>query len=408
MTDYDVAAETTRSLAAKERLEIRFNMGRREQALLVEKVAKLAIRDKFIHPKAMVFDWVGPRPVVHYADLRKLALELNRMPTQEEIRQNARSNPRYFIHSNALNRMCGVAGVPIRFVRRLLSAEQGAWESELYGHVLDTLFYEGQFKERNGTDKVFLHRIVGSDSEDPEVRGFLSRSFNRKLFSLPMLRGFVEACTKAGAQPVEAHVSDVRFGLSCVLPHVFEPAPGEFVSFGPAWSNSDFGAGRHKISLICSRISSGGIAVLQDRLSQVHIGSVIEEAEFELDDKTLEKEAEAQVLAIQDAVSKLAAPESINRMLRAIAAAMKEEVSWSKLKGELGRYLRVKEVENVKLLLETGISDIADLPPVGRTEDGSPVATRWWASNVVSWMASKEVSSDRKEELQKLAGNLLT
>lgn len=408
MTDYDVAVESPRSLSARDRLEIRFNIGQREQARLVETVANLAIRDKFIHPKAMFFRCVGNHMAVHYADLRELVLKLDRLPTQTEIHEDAITRPLYHVHSNALNRMCNVAGIPIRYVRRLEAGEQGQWERELGCLNLNELFYEGSFKDRDGKDKVFLHRIVGADNEEPQVRGFLSRSFNRKLFSLPMLRGFVEACTKVGARPVEATVSDVNFGLKCVLPYVFEPAPGEFVSFGPAWSNSDFGAGRHKISLICSRISNGGIAVLQDRLSQVHIGSVIEEAEFELDDETLEKEAEAQVLAIRDAVVKLADPGSINRMLRAIAAAMKEEVPWVKLKGELSRYLRVKEVENVKLLLETGFSDIADLPPVGRTEDGSPVATRWWASNVVSWMAGKEVSSDRKEELQKLAGSLLT
>lgn len=373
---YNISTSKKTSLA-QERLEARFNIGQREQDKLLEQVANMHIRDRLVPPAKMRFH-TDKKPMLFYG-IDQAGVD---------------------IHPHALGQMCSVAGITKTYVNRLLSGE--AWEQELFDHNLNTLFQKGTYLDRARNPTKFLHRLVGN-----ELRGFLSRNFNRHLASLPLLRGFVQSCAQVGARPVEATTSSVRFSLKCYLPHVFEPVPGEFVAVGGLWSNSDFGSGRLKVALSTMRISGGTTAVLDDVMSRVHIGSVIQDSDLEVSDETAAKEVDTQVSAIRDAVLSQLAPEPVNRLLEVIAAAHEEHVPWARLKGELSRLLQKTEMADVKKMLETGLDDIVDLPPPGRTEGGDPIPTRWWASNVVSWMASKEQNPDRQSDLQQLAGEIL-
>lgn len=375
---YNISDSAKASLA-KERLDTRFRIGRREQDRLVEQVANLHIRDKLVPP------------------------------TKMSIRTAPDGKPKLFyegseeglgIHPHAMGQMCSVSGMPKTYASRLMGGSE--WERELFDHNMNTLFHKGKYLDRSRASTRFLHRIVGT-----ELRGFLSRNFNRHLASLPLLRGFVMACDKVGALPIEATTSSVRFSLKCYLPHIFEPVDGEFVAVGVTWSNSDFGAGRLKVAMTTMRISGGTAAVLSDVLSRVHIGSVIQDSDLEMSDVTAAKEVEAQVSAIHDTVSQQLSAEPVNRLVEAIAVAHEEQLPWSRLRTELGRLLQKTEMADVKKMLETGFDDILDLPPPGRTKSGEAIATRWWASNVVSWMATNQQNPDRKGELQQLAGDLL-
>jgi hypothetical protein len=370
--------------AAKERLEVRFRLGQHQQDELVTKVANTHIRDKLVPPTKTHF-FCEDVPRVAYG-------------SEEEVQRADVEIPS--IHPHALGQMCSVAGIARTYVSRLINGAE--WEKALFVVNMNDLFHKGTYLDRSKQPTKFLHRLVGN-----ELRGFLSRNFGRHLASMPLLRGFIHACDKVGARPIEASASSVRFSLKCYLPFVFEPTEGEFVSFGMTWSNSDFGSGRMKLALSTMRISSGATAVLDDVLSKVHIGSVIQDSDLEVSDETAAKEVEAQVSAIQDAVSKYLAPDSVNRLLDAIAAANEEQIPWSRLKSELGRLLQKGEIESIENLLRKGGEDIIDLPPPGRTATGEPIATRWWASNVVSWVASKETNPDRQVDLQELAGGFI-
>lgn len=369
---------------AHERLAHRFNIGEGKQADLVKQVAALHIRDKLVPPNRMYL----------------------RAPARGVVRisYSADDSTSILVHPHALGQMCGVAGIPKLYVNRLIKGEE--WERALFEVNLTTLFVQGSYLDRARNQTKFLHRIVGAD-DNLELRGFLSRNFNRQLASLPLLRGFVMACREVGALPVEASSSSVRFSLKCFLPYVFEPVPGEFVSFGVTWSNSDFGAGRLKVAMSIMRISSGTTAVLEDAMSRVHIGSVIQDSDLELSDETAAKEVDTQVSAIQDAVRSQLSPKPVEKLLAALEKAAEEKVPWHRLRSELQRVLQKGEIADVKKMLESGIDDIVDLPPPGRDDNGNPIATRWWASNTLSWLATKEQNPDRKDELQLLAGDLL-
>lgn len=379
---FDIST-SKRSAAAVERLESRFRIGQRAQDALVQQVANLHIKDKLVPPDKMFFSCDGKRARVHYGDI---------------------SDKGALIHPHALNQMSKVSGLPKIFMTRLVSGEP--WEQMLFEHNMDMLFHNGKFKSRSTQPIRFLHRLVGPD-DNLELRGFLTRSFNRRLASIPLLAGFMDACQKVGALPIEASTSAVNFSLKCFLPHVFEPVDGEFIAIGVMWSNSDFGAGRLLITLSIMRISGGTLAAVDDVHHRTHLGSIIEDIDLEISDETATKEVEAQISAIRDAVVARLTPDSISRLLKAISIAHEEQIPWNKLREELGQILSTKEVEDVKKLLESNSSDIIDLPPPGRTASGEPISTRWWGSQILGWLASKEADPDRKSDLQFAAGQVL-
>lgn len=377
---YDLPSETKRVVSARERLEARFTMGRKAQADLVNAVAGLHIKDKLVPPDKMGFMCHSGSAFVLYDHGTPIR-----------------------IHPHALTQMAGVAGIPKLYVNRLINGEP--WENDLFAYNMGTLFQKGTYLDRKKNPTKFLNRLVGT-GENEEVRGFLSRSFNRHLASLPLLRAFVMSCGEVQAQAIEAAVSPVRFSLKMYLPYVFEPVEGEYVAIGTCWSNSDFGAGRLKLALTAMRVSSGTASVLEDTLSRVHIGSIIEDSDIELSEDTAIKEVEAQAAAIRDAVHSQLAPAQVNKVISAIRAAQEEAVPWHRIREVLGRILNKKEIDNVKNMLETGISDIVDLPPPKMTA-GGPQATRWWAANMLGWLGSKETDADRRVSMQEIAGELI-
>lgn len=383
MTEFDVALSKKASLA-RERLEHRFAIGEQEQRQLEKQIADMHIRDRFVAPKAMEF--VPPKhggAYFHY------------VPQGD--------SPLVRVHPHALGQLCKRGGMPQRFASRLIRGE--AWERELFAHNMNELFHQPVFLDRRKNPAKFLHRLVISDP--PELRGFLTRSFNRHIASLPLLRGFLTACGKVGAKSIEASSSAVRFSLKCYLPYVFEVVPGEHVAFGAVWSNSDFGAGILRVAMTTMRVSSGTLSVFEDTHHRRHITSIVEDDDLELSDDTAKKEVEAQVSAISDAVLALLSPDPVNKLLKAMTLAAEQQIPWHRLKSEIGQLLRKSELTQIQKVLTSNTHDIVDLPPPGKTEDGEPIATRWWAASTLGWMASKEQDPDRKESLQELSGDLL-
>lgn len=374
--------------AAEAALIEQVKKGQDQQRHLVELVSRMVIRDRLVPPTQMSFD-------PQFDDLGGVTLfyrgEGGVARDAEPIR----------IHRHALNQLALKIHYPMSDVNYLLSGNtnETIWRRELLAYNLNERFHKEQFKSRGGRAVAFLHRLVGN-----ELRGFLSRSFNRHLASAPMLQAFLSACQAMQAKPVEAITSDVRLSLKCFLPLVFEPVPGEFIAVGVDWKNSDFGSGKLTVSSVIFRTSSRTAVTLSDDISQVHLGSVIEESDIEMSDETLAKEVEAQAGAIHDTVKQLLSDEYIGKLVRGIQRAAEEEVPWSKLKGQLSKFFYKEELESVEGLLNA--AGIVDLPPVGRGQDGQPLPTRWWVSNVVSFFANK-ADEDRKIELQREAGRFL-
>lgn len=373
-TQIDLFDARNRAESAAQR---RFGIGVLEQDRLLDAVASTVIRDRLVSPTAMKFE-----VVVTPQDTYAFCLRYDKDATP------------YAIHRHAMGQLASKVDFPLTYLNKLNTVE--LWRLELLATNLNTLFCNTKFPTASPR---FLHRLVGD-----ELRGFLSRRFNRHLASMPMLHAFVVAFSQAGAKPIEASSSDVRSSLKAYLPHVFEAYPGQFICVGVEWTNSDFGAGKLTVSQTIWDPLRGTRAVLDEPISRVHLGSIIEDSDIELSEETMVKEVEAQASAISDAVTQQLSEKSVERMLQIVKLAHEENIAYSKLRNQWARLLSKKELETIDLLEE---SDILDLPPAGISSDGSRLRSRWWGSAVLSHLADKTTDEDRRSELQREAGKLL-
>jgi len=354
------------------RVKSRVEAGIADQDRLLDKVSSMVIRDKLVSPKGMRF---------HSGEGGRLNISYG-------------TEPGLTIHRHALTQLSQKVGIPATYVNFL--NEEG-WKRDLLALNLNEQFHHTVFNDRSGQPK-FLHRIVGT-----ELRGFLSRRFNRHIASAPLLRAFVETCAQVGALPFDAVASDIKVALKCLLPYVFEPVRGQFVCIGVEWSNSDFGAGRMQVALSLWMPQGDRFSVLDHVVSRVHIGSIIEETDVEISEETAKKEAEAQCSVIRDSVVNQLSEESVDRLLKAIEVAQNENITWYALKGQLSRFLSRQDINNLTSALE---DEVIDLPPV-KVVDGEKTPTKWWASQALSWLANRTDDSEKKLELQHAAGSFL-
>lgn len=358
------------------------------QQAVVGRVMQTVIKDRLVYPMKMDFSWSL------MLNGRANTLVLNYLKDEAVVETCT-------IHPHAISQMATKVGMPQKFATDLRTLGS-TWRLSLLAHNLNELFHQQPFLDRHNKPAMFLHRLVGG-----EIRGFLSRSYNRHLDTRKLLKAFLDACKEHNAMPVEALASDTRTSLKCMLPYVFEPVHGEFIGIGLTFANSDFGVGKARVSGTIVRVKSGTVTVVEDNFSRVHLSSVIESDDVELSDATMDKEAEAHTSALRDAVKKVLSYESVDHLLKAVATAHENEIPWHRLKNLIGKILTKKEVDFIEEILKGGADSIIELPPLVRKQDEN-IATGWWASNVLGWMAKREESEDRKEDLQLLAGEVLS
>lgn len=358
--------------------KFRLSTGKAKEKALVASVQQLVIRDRLVSPRATFFH-------VQEGGSGKVGLSYGR---EEGM---------FTIHRHAYSQLLQKVGFPATYSASLQN--NGAWGTELLVHNLNTLYHQMSFASKGKQDESkFLHRIVGG-----ELRGFLSRRFNRHLASAPLLAAFVSACGVVGAEPVESSSTAVKNRLTCIQPLLYEPVPGVPVCLGTEWSNSDFGSGRLQVSLVVWR-PNGGQWVVDNGMSRVHIGSVLEDSDMEISDETAHKEVIAQSSAIRDAVREHLKPASVERILKAIELASQGEIQWASLRGQLSKFLTKAEVEEAARLLT---EEVEDLPPV-TYKGGNAVVPPLWAMSVLDRIASRETDDDRKADIQRKAGAFLS
>lgn len=364
---------------AKGRMERRFGLGAQQEQFLLDIVTKTVIVDRLVPPKAMSF----------YID-----------PNTKDLRIKYNGDNGFTIHRHALNQLCSKVGLRMDYANFLASGED--YKRDLLAYNLEALYFGPDWLERGGQPVRFLHRIVGT-----ELRGFLSRRFNRHLASAPLLRAFIDECAAAGAKPVEASASPVRNALKCLMPKVFEVCPGEYIGLGVEWSNSDFGSGKLKVLQTVWRINTSTASVLDEGLARAHIGSVIEESDIEMSDETAQKEVAAQQSAVRDHVKEYLSEETVKRMLEALKKAFEEQIPWASIRSRLRDVVGKENVDWMESILEGKTDSIIDLPPISYDAAGNRVPSRYWVANAISAVASKTEDPDRRLDLQREAGKLL-
>lgn len=381
-TAFPLAPPSNKVAAAEQLLSNQVRLGADRQKQIVDRVSNMHIVDALVHPRDLTF-----------ACERKLEVTVKGQVLS--------------VHPHALGQIASVLEYPHKYLVRLQAGRLiGVKPSLCRDKLRDDLNWHAThavLKNRKRQDAKYLIRFV-----DNEIRGFLTQSYKRHLASKPLMRAFLHACDHAGLAPIDGHASPVRVNLQCALPYVFEPIPGEFIAVGLAWTNSDFGGGRMKVSMFMRRINNASSFVLNDAISEVHIGPVIEEADIELSKETSDAELDAQKLAINDAVHEQVNPQTVQSVLDAISIAHEEKIPWAKLNGELSRILHKAERDHIlDILSGTVEGGLETLPPIDYDDDDDPLPSRWWASTVVGQLAEKELNAERKKELQEFAGQML-
>ena len=281
----------------------------------------------------------------------------------------------------------------------LCEKEDALWATATLCGVLEDFYQNKKFKFGKSERPVFLHRVVNE-----ELRGFMSRRYNIHLATGRMVQDFVTACTRNLALPAEGIATDVRFSLKAFL-NVPVQAAGEFLGVGVEFSNSDFGAGKMKVSSFLFRVASGGFISCDEGIARVHLGRILEDSDIDIDQETTRKEAEAIGAAIGNAVDALLKPDSLERLIAAIDRAWHEQIPWSSLQKRLSSLLGKDEIGTVKAFLDQNIETLPALIP---SDQGVNTPTSWWVASVLGQLASSEKDPDRKLDLQKAAGSFLT
>lgn len=297
-------------------------------------------------------------------------------------KQKPTASPRieYTIHNHPLSQMCYRVGVPWKYAQHLMG--QGNWGNELLAHSLRQHFLNSEARR-------FLVR-----SYNGQIRGFLSDRF-RRLDSRPLVEAFCEACQNIGAVPVMGRATDTKVELKAMIPIVFEPVDGEVVGFYVNWSNSDYGNGAHELSSGIIRLQCTNLAVMDTSIRNVHHGRRLDDS-IKYSQRTYDLDNRAMASAIKDTVEQLLGEETTTALCESIRASHEEKLSPNQMVARLKKELNKGETQSVIDAFNS--PDVEMLPP------GNSL---WRLSNAISWVANNTEDTERRMDLERVAGKAL-
>lgn len=287
------------------------------------------------------------------------------------------------LHPNAVGQLAGRAGVPAEYLRDLVGSKED-WKRGLGAQILGEHFHQGAPGMRH------LVRTVNG-----QAKAFLSDKY-RRLDSRPLATAMIEECNKIGAQLVDGSMTETRVSLKAIIPMVYEPVQGEAIAFGVEWSNSDFGNGAHSVRAFILRLWCLNGATTDNNLSQVHLGGKLAE-DIQFSQRTYALDTQTSVSALRDVVRGTLGDKGIAAQVQRIVTAQEQGITWNTVNARLTKVLHKNELKAAKDAFES--SDVINLPAGD---------TMWRASNAISWIAKNTEDSERKLDLERAAGALVT
>jgi hypothetical protein len=351
---------------AVSKLEALIERGRSRAANVIDHVMRNQPTDRLARGEALQFRAADNLPEI-----------LMTVPDREQgtIEQS--------LHRNAVYQMAQATDMPVRFIDSLQSVAE-PWGRQLLAHNLQTVF------NRRFQKKHYLLRSL-----QQEVRGFLSDSY-RRIDSRPIVEAFATAVQEKGALPYEGYVTDTKIAIQAIMPEVYEPVPGEVVAFGLSLENSDFGNGALSLRAYLLRIWCTNLAITQEEMRQVHLGKRLDES-MVYSQQTYELDARTTVSALRDVIQKQLNAGQLQQQMDLIRQANGKTVDSTQARELLRKALQKNEADSV---IEAYNSIDTVNMPAGNTI--------WRLSNAVSWVAGKTEDAERKLEISKVAGQILT
>jgi hypothetical protein len=308
------------------------------------------------------------------------ALDFNVTPSSVNM---SAAGSEWSLHKNALDQLSTRLGIPSTYVKSLqTTGDDSEWRARLLEQNLRELAHRQ-------AERHLVRSVHG------QARAVVSDRF-RRLDSRPMLDAFLGACNVVGAVPYEGIASDLSASVRAIVPTVFEPVGGECIVFGLSWSNSDYGTRAYSISAFMLRLVCLNGMVGTNQLRQVHLGGRLPE-NVELSAQTYELDTQTMVSATRDVVRGALGAKAIEERLSIIRTAHESDVDWSSAWRRVSRELTKDEQKAAKAAFDG--PEVLQLP-TGKTP--------WRFANVLSWLANSAPDPERKLDLQRLAGAVLS
>jgi hypothetical protein len=356
---YEEAASTA-AVSARHKLQTVIETGRRRAGAVIERVMHEQLQDRLVRGEAMTFEPNSTGLVLRVGDDQQ------------------------HLHRHALTQVASRVGLPGSYVQYLQAPEHQPWGAHLAATNLNTLIAETVGDQR------FLLRSVGN-----EVRGFLSDRY-RRLDSRLIVDSFARACGEAGALPFEGYATDTRIAIKAILPQILEPIRFELMSVGVVLETSDFGQSALAVRIFALRLACTNCLITDTSIRQVHLGGRLAD-DIAWSDETQTLDTRRMASAVRDVVRGQLAPASIEKLQDSIRQANDEKIEPKHALLELRRTLTKAEAEAA--VAKFNSPDVELLPPGN---------TSWRLSNAVSWLAGQTEDTERKLDLMKAAGTLLS
>lgn len=272
---------------------------------------------------------------------------------------------------------------PSDFYENLMGSE---WGRDLATTNLNTIFGNKGENER---------RILRTVKD--QVLGVVTPQYKPRDTGL-LIESFLTACKKYDAQPYEARISESKFFLRMILPKVFEPVPNEPCAFVIHFGESEFGNGATVVSASLLRLACTNLAVFDNALREVHLGGGTNQDGMKWEKDTIKAMTQSTAKQLRDVVNGQFSKEGVDRVLGLVKEAHETKIDPWAIKEFLKKHTTAAEAKGITDAFNSG--DV-DMMPIGQT--------RLRLSNAISFFAQDErVNGERSEELQFLAGKVLT
>ena len=195
---------------------------------------------------------------------------------------------------------------------------------------------------------------------------------------------------------VEGHYTDTKIAIKAVMPRLYRLNTQEVLLMGVMFGNSDFGNGPLEVSFYLERLVCRNGMIAERSLHKVHLGARLDDGvEWSLntqvhDQKTLNG-------MVGDLVTKQLGTGTTNSIMDQLRAADADMITAGDIKSVLAKNLNKGEALQVTDTFNS--ADIVNLP-AGQT--------RYRLANALSWVAGKTENEERRLDLQKLAGRVIT
>lgn len=361
---YDEAASAAAKLM-KSKLHDNINNARSKAVLALERIENEIPNDMIVAAGALEFEPQEDRVQVVYRD--------------------APVHARQGVHTWALGQMCEVAGLPKLYLNSLLkldAPDDRYWGAELAAKNLTELF-----QHRTG------RHLVRSYAD--QTRGFLSPRYQRR-HPGQLLDILIQGFKKHGLIAYDAWCSDTKHGVRAVLDRIVEPVPNECLGIGVYYAESPYGNGATELSVFIERMWCTNTAIKEQSLRTVHLGGQLGD-DVAWSEQTYRKDTELACSKLVDMMEATVSEPAILQLEDGVRKAHERKLVGTEFESFLKKYVTKEDASEIVTIYRG--ADVEMLPP------GNTV---WRASNAISFFGGKAEDPERKFELQKLAGKVMT